>query len=333
MFLSLRFIQRGVSDSEQQKVRQPLVLIDTGPVRNFSPFMLFEDQPLYGVTGKEDIFSLDITSGSKFEEEEEAESKVPVPAASSASLMKLVGSMTVDDWNSRWRDLPADILSLVADRLPAGDVVRFRGVCSPWRRAVSPRLQPPFLLSRIGGHEELDGDCFRLFDPSGRKDFYEISLPLLRNCYLAGSSADGSMLIFFDNLANLHLLDPLAASCIDLPSITIFPDISDPHPRGLLSSYWYTGMLFPVRARVTDLVDFYFSEVIVYQTPPASSSPAPSSNSLPFAGRAATTPGPSSSCPSKILLPLCCLRTNCFMVSLLVGIFSIYISLAMTILN
>ncbi|CAN6301188.1 unnamed protein product [Urochloa humidicola] len=135
-----------------------------------------------------------------------------------------------------WAELPADALSEIAGHLhDAGDLVRFLGVCRPWREAPLPPRAPssflPYLVEPFGG--SLDGPAgVRLHSPfSTRKIRPFLRLPALRGKMIQISDASSGRVLAIGypsgggRVAEAELINPLTGDATPLPPRPRAPSI------------------------------------------------------------------------------------------------------------
>lgn len=123
-----------------------------------------------------------------------------------------------------WAALPEELVVIVMGSLEVPDLVRYGAVCSSCHAAYStfrrlrlpsPR-QPPCLLYSCDAHGPA---AAALFCPSTGASFrIPLPGPLLADRSVVGASQ--GWLATFDELSNLHLLNPLTGSEVALPPIT-----------------------------------------------------------------------------------------------------------------
>ncbi|KAL6648854.1 hypothetical protein ACP70R_013078 [Stipagrostis hirtigluma subsp. patula] len=129
------------------------------------------------------------------------------------------------------------VSSVIAERVLASDVadyLRFRAVCSPWRRCsadVLPvrgvlddgRFHPRRWIMLLGDRkdEELPGRILRHFLNTSTGQCIQVDVPELRDHRLLHSSAaEGLLFLLCNTTATVRLLNPLTRQIADLPPIT-----------------------------------------------------------------------------------------------------------------
>ncbi|KAJ3674614.1 hypothetical protein LUZ60_005230 [Juncus effusus] len=146
--------------------------------------------------------------------------------------------------SSSWSDLPPDLLTAILSRLPLPDRFRFSSVCSSWLSAsISSPFSPsspqsPWLLLP---HNPMvcPSSVSRFFSVCENKT-YKIEQkegPVsISDCLCIGSS--NGWLIVADLCSELHLINPITGSQIDLPSVVSFPFVDAIRDdEGLVSEY------------------------------------------------------------------------------------------------
>ncbi|CAO2184766.1 unnamed protein product [Urochloa humidicola] len=136
-----------------------------------------------------------------------------------------------------WADLPAELVTAVANHLDLFAATRLAGVCTSWARAVAadaslPLGTPCLLQSREDGRSVLEmryGECdtFQLLDLTRIGD-EELSFPALipamrRQRWIGGR--DG-WLATVDRHSNARLVNPYTGEHVDLPPVTTIPGVT-----------------------------------------------------------------------------------------------------------
>ncbi|XP_008810445.2 F-box protein At2g26160-like [Phoenix dactylifera] len=123
----------------------------------------------------------------------------------------------MDAFTPDWSELPKELLSQIASRLPLlSDYLRFTIVCKPWaaaRRAARPPLERPWMLPFNQPHHALDGHL--VFLPLANRRPLRLYVPELFHRWICGASR--GWFITVDRQLHMHLVHPFAHTQIPLP--------------------------------------------------------------------------------------------------------------------
>lgn len=122
-----------------------------------------------------------------------------------------------------WSQLPKDLLGLILEKLPLAHYIRFGSVCISWNCAVKdrefrPKSQIPWLMIPNDDDER----SARFFSISEKRtyDIPQPDPPIRRRLWIGSSYG---WLITVDEECEMHLLNPVTGTQIQLPSITTLP--------------------------------------------------------------------------------------------------------------
>ncbi|KAK9931294.1 hypothetical protein M0R45_018573 [Rubus argutus] len=119
---------------------------------------------------------------------------------------------------SKWSELPTDLLELIFIKLLYIDATRFRAVCPLWKNAVNFNSIPrnPWLM--LPSSQENNVNSRRFFNPEDRS-FYTMKniFRTFRHPCCVGSSH--GWLVLLDRKAVAHIFNPLTRVSIQLPEI------------------------------------------------------------------------------------------------------------------
>ncbi|CAO2162311.1 unnamed protein product [Urochloa humidicola] len=136
-----------------------------------------------------------------------------------------------------WADLPAELVTAVANHLDLFAATRLAGVCTSWARAVAadaslPLGTPCLLQSREDGRSDIAmryGDCdtFQLLDLTRIGD-EELSFPALIPAmrYRRWIGGKDGWLATVDRHSNARLVNPYTGDQVDLPDVTTIPGVT-----------------------------------------------------------------------------------------------------------
>ncbi|KAI5003008.1 hypothetical protein ZWY2020_027658 [Hordeum vulgare] len=131
-----------------------------------------------------------------------------------------------------WADLGDGVAGMIADRVLAYDVadyLRFRAVCSPWRRCCADprahgdldrRFHPRRWLMLREPRERIDSPNVRRFLNSSTGECIRVHLPGLHNQEVLALSSEGLLVVLdWPRSTKVHLLNPLTRHLTQLPPL------------------------------------------------------------------------------------------------------------------
>ncbi|XP_004297943.1 PREDICTED: putative F-box protein At4g22660-like [Fragaria vesca subsp. vesca] len=132
---------------------------------------------------------------------------------------------------SKWHELPVEVLELIMNKIASMDILRFEAVCSSWKLAAksyvaspyyNPLPQTPWLMLR---NNQEDKKSWRFFSLE-EKRVYTIKNVFegFQDDWCVGSSH--GWLLIMDSKAVFNLVNPIARATIGLPDIQTLPEFT-----------------------------------------------------------------------------------------------------------
>ncbi|XP_047329684.1 F-box protein SKIP23-like [Impatiens glandulifera] len=128
-----------------------------------------------------------------------------------------------------WSELPPEMISAIADQLKLHiDYIRFRAVCKSWRLSTKtipihlPSQLPWLMLPQNGAYQTRRRGFFSI--SSNKLHF--LNLPEASHRRRSCGSSHG-WLVILDESPSIFLLNPLTRERINLPPLSVFPNVVD----------------------------------------------------------------------------------------------------------